>query len=36
MDVLPGMMLLGFGAGIVNMMRAAGETGRKRPPGGGD
>ncbi|WP_091438601.1 AtpZ/AtpI family protein [Ancylobacter rudongensis] len=28
-------MLLGFGAGIVNMMRAAGETGRKSPPKGG-
>jgi len=28
-------MLLGFGAGIVNMMRAAGETGRKTPPKGG-
>lgn len=28
-------MLLGFGAGIVNMMRAAGETGRKPPKGGG-
>ncbi|QFR34287.1 AtpZ/AtpI family protein [Ancylobacter sp. TS-1] len=29
------LMLLGFGAGIVNMMRAAGEMGRKTPPGGG-
>lgn len=28
-------MLLGFGAGIVNMMRAAGEMGRKKPPSGG-
>lgn len=28
-------MLLGFGAGIANMMRAAGETGRKTPPKGG-
>ena len=28
-------MLLGFGAGIVNMMRAAGEIGRKGPPQGG-
>lgn len=28
-------MLLGFGAGITNMMRAAGETGRKKPPQGG-
>lgn len=28
-------MLLGFGAGIVSMMRAAGETGRKSPPKGG-
>ncbi|MCK0207208.1 AtpZ/AtpI family protein [Starkeya koreensis] len=28
-------MLLGFGAGIVNMMRAAGEGGRKTPPKGG-
>ncbi|WP_425106791.1 AtpZ/AtpI family protein [Ancylobacter sp.] len=29
-------ILLGFGAGIVNMMRAAGEFGRKGPPQGGD
>ncbi len=29
------LLLLGFGAGIVNMMRAAGETGRKKPPQGG-
>ncbi|WP_307019002.1 AtpZ/AtpI family protein [Ancylobacter polymorphus] len=28
-------ILLGFGAGIVNMMRAAGEFGRKGPPQGG-
>ena len=28
-------LLLGFGAGIINMMRAAGETGRKTPPQGG-
>lgn len=28
-------MLLGFGAGIANMMRAAGEGGRKPPPKGG-
>ncbi|WP_428032663.1 AtpZ/AtpI family protein [Ancylobacter sp.] len=28
-------ILLGFGAGIVNMMRAAGETGRKGPPKSG-
>ncbi|QJP15240.1 F0F1 ATP synthase assembly protein I [Starkeya sp. ORNL1] len=29
------LLLLGFGAGIMNMMRAAGETGRKKPPQGG-
>lgn len=29
------LLLLGFGAGIVNMMRAAGETGRNKPPQGG-
>lgn len=28
-------LLLGFGASIVNMLRAAGETGRKTPPKGG-
>ncbi|MDF2618796.1 MAG: synthase protein subunit [Xanthobacteraceae bacterium] len=28
-------LLLGFGASIVNMLRAAGETGRKAPPKGG-
>lgn len=27
-------LLLGFGASVVNMMRAAGETGKKTPPGG--
>jgi ATP synthase protein I len=27
-------LLLGFGAGVMNMMRAAGETGKKTPPGG--
>ncbi|MDQ0512015.1 AtpZ/AtpI family protein [Ancylobacter amanitiformis] len=30
-----GFMLLGFGAGIMNMLRAAGETGPKTPPKGG-
>lgn len=29
------LLLFGFGAGIFNMMRAAGETGRKKPPQGG-
>ncbi|WAC27796.1 AtpZ/AtpI family protein [Ancylobacter sp. SL191] len=29
------LLLFGFGAGIFNMMRAAGETGRKKPPHGG-
>ncbi|WP_186291830.1 AtpZ/AtpI family protein [Ancylobacter moscoviensis] len=28
-------LLLGFGASVMNMMRAAGETGRKTPPKGG-
>ncbi|GLK85287.1 AtpZ/AtpI family protein [Ancylobacter defluvii] len=28
-------LLLGFGASVVNMMRAAGEFGRKTPPKGG-
>ena len=28
-------LLLGFGASVVNMMRAAGEFGRKAPPKGG-
>lgn len=28
------LLLLGFGAGVVNMMRAAGEMGRKPPEGG--
>jgi len=28
-------LLLGFGASIMNMMRAAGETGRRKPPPGG-
>jgi ATP synthase protein I len=28
-------LLLGFGASIANMLRAAGETGRKTPPKGG-
>lgn len=27
-------LLLGFGASVANMMRAAGETGKKTPPGG--
>jgi ATP synthase protein I len=29
------LLLFGFGAGIFNMMRAAGEMGRKKPPHGG-
>ncbi|MBS9476800.1 AtpZ/AtpI family protein [Ancylobacter radicis] len=29
------LLLLGFGAGIINMMRASGELGRKKPPQGG-
>lgn len=28
-------LLLGFGASVMNMMRAAGETGQRRPPKGG-
>lgn len=28
-------LLLGFGAGILNMLRAAGESGRAKPPKGG-